>query len=62
VPAARTRSAAVARVRALVPAIEFVPLASSGGQSAQKFETRISAIADFARKGKRKQKALPLFR
>src|SRR5205085_11897363 len=30
------------------------------GDNAHKSETRISAIADFARKGKRKKKALPL--
>jgi len=29
-------------------------------RSSHKFETRISAIADFARKGKREKKALPL--
>src|SRR5215471_21764696 len=37
------------------------PPMSSGGRQSHKFETRISAIADFARKGKRKKKALPLF-
>jgi hypothetical protein len=31
---------------------------SSGGRQSHKFETRISAIADFARKGKRKKKAV----
>src|SRR5262249_42286862 len=36
------------------------PPASSGRRSAQQFETRISAIADFARKGKQEKKALPL--
>jgi hypothetical protein len=41
-------------------AIEYLPPASSGGRSSHKSETRISAIADFARKGKREKKALPL--
>src|SRR5690348_6114934 len=33
---------------------------SSGGRQSHKFETRISAIADFAHECKRKKKALPL--
>src|SRR5215471_20311194 len=33
---------------------------SSGGRQSHKFETRISAIADFACECKRKKKALPL--
>ena len=37
------------------------PPMSSGGRHSHKSETRISAIADFACKGKRKKKALPLF-
>src|SRR5215471_10966853 len=36
------------------------PADESGGRHSHKSETRISAIADFARKGKRKKKALPL--
>jgi hypothetical protein len=36
------------------------PPASSGGRSSHKSEARISAIADFARKGKREKKALQL--
>jgi hypothetical protein len=32
-----------------------------GGDNSHKSETRISAIADFARKGKQEKKALPLF-
>jgi hypothetical protein len=34
---------------------------SSGGQRSHEFETRISAIADFAPEGKRRKKAFPLF-
>jgi hypothetical protein len=34
---------------------------SSGGRQSHEFETRISAIADFPREGKRKKKALLLF-
>ena len=37
------------------------PPVSSGGVLSHKSETRIYAIADFAREGKRKKKALPLF-
>src|SRR5262249_60777976 len=36
------------------------PADETGGQRSHKSETRISAIADFAREGKRKKKALPL--
>jgi hypothetical protein len=37
------------------------PPMSSGGRRSHKSETRISAIADFAREGKREKKALPSF-
>jgi hypothetical protein len=50
--------AAVADLRALFLVNEFQPPARSGGQWSRKSETRISAIADFARKGKREKKAL----
>src|SRR5262249_23723456 len=40
--------------------VEFLPPARNGGQSSHKSETRISAIADFARKDKPEKKALPL--
>jgi hypothetical protein len=36
------------------------PAAVAGVRASHKSETRISAIADFARKGKREKKALPL--
>jgi hypothetical protein len=36
------------------------PLPASG-RCSQKSKTRISAMADFARKGKQEKKALPLF-
>jgi len=39
---------------------EKSPPMSSGGRQSHKSETRISAIADFARKGKREKKTLPL--
>jgi hypothetical protein len=45
---------------ALLAATKNPPM-SSGGRHSHKSETRISAIADFARKGKREKKALPLF-
>jgi hypothetical protein len=34
---------------------------AAAGDNSHKSETRISAIADFARKGEREKKALPLF-
>jgi hypothetical protein len=43
-----------------VLAIEYLPTrAGNGWRSSQKSETRISAIADFAREGKQEKKALP---
>jgi hypothetical protein len=36
------------------------PSVSSGGRHSHKSETRISTVADFARDGKQKKKALPL--
>ena len=44
---------------ALLAATKNPPM-SSGGRHSHKSETRISAIADFARKGKREKKTLPL--
>jgi hypothetical protein len=44
----------------VVPRGREKPAASRGGRHSQKSETRISAIADFARKGKREKKAFQL--
>src|SRR5262249_3524519 len=45
----------------VMPEATKSPPMSSGRRQSHEFETRISAIADFARKGKREKKALPLF-
>src|SRR5262249_40274599 len=51
---------AAARVGAAGLAAQMQTPGCHYGVRAQKFETRISAIADFAREGKQKKKALPL--
>jgi hypothetical protein len=57
---AETNSKTIHQGAALPRGHEKSPPMSSGGRHSHKSEARISAIADFARKGKREKKALPL--